>query len=118
MFQPEHRADKAKEIIVKRNPFIAGLLSLIVPGLGQIYGGEGNKGAAIIAAAIVIGNLNIIILPLISMANPVISTGTPDARTIWTYWIPRIVHDVISLWSITFWIWAILDAISIARKNS
>jgi hypothetical protein len=102
---------------MRRNPFIAGILSLLVPGLGQIYGGEGNKGAAIIAAAIVIGNLNIIILPLISMANPVIPTGAPDARTIWAYWIPRVVHDVISFWSIAFWVWAVLDAISITREK-
>jgi TM2 domain-containing membrane protein YozV len=47
---------------MKRSPFIAALLSLIIPGLGQIYGGEGKKGAAIIFAAIVIANLNIIIL--------------------------------------------------------
>ena len=31
---------------MKRSPFIAALLSLIIPGLGQIYGGEGKKGAA------------------------------------------------------------------------
>ena len=43
------------------NPFISGILSLLVPGLGQIYAGEGNKGAAIIVAAIVIANLNIIL---------------------------------------------------------
>ena len=102
---------------MRRNPFIAGVLSLLVPGLGQIYGGEGNKGAAVIAAAVVIGNLNIIILPLISMANPVIPTGAPNSRTLWAYWIPRVVHDVISFWSITFWIWAVADAISVVRKN-
>ena len=38
---------------MKRNPFIAGVLSLLVPGLGQIYTGEGNKGAAVIVVAIV-----------------------------------------------------------------
>ena len=101
---------------MRHNPFLAGILSLLVPGLGQIYGGESNKGAAIIAAAIIIGNLNIIILPLISMANPVIPIVTPDARRIWAYWIPRIVHDVLSFWSIAFWIWAIWDAVSITRR--
>ena len=99
---------------MRRNPFIAGILSLLVPGLGQMYGGEGNKGAAVIAAAIVIGNLDIIVLPLIAMANP---PGAPDARMLWAYWIPRVVHDVLSFWSIVFWIWAVGDAISIARKN-
>jgi len=97
------------------NPFIAGILSLFVPGLGQIYAGENNKGAAIIVAAIVVGNLNIIILPLIAMANPVIPTGAPDLSTLWAYWIPRVVHDVVSFWSIIFWGWAVYDAVSVAR---
>ncbi|MGA7194552.1 MAG: hypothetical protein WBW94_13070 [Anaerolineales bacterium] len=100
---------------MNNNPFIAGILSLLVPGLGQIYAGESNKGAAIIVAAIIIANLNIIVLPLISMANPVISNGETNPRTIWAYWIPRVVHDVASFWSIAFWIWAIVDAIAITR---
>ena len=100
---------------MKRNPFIAGFLSLLVPGLGQIYAGKGDKGGAIIAAAIVIGNLNIIILPLIAMANPTIPVGAPTRITIWAYWIPRVVHDVVAFWSITFWVWAIWDAVSSTR---
>lgn len=102
---------------MKRNSFIAGILSFLVPGLGQIYGGEGNKGAAIIVAAIVVGNLNIIILPLISLANPVIPAEVSEPRIVWSYWVPRIVHDVMSFWSITFWGWAVVDAISIVRKS-
>ena len=95
-------------------PIIAGALSLLVPGLGQIYGGESARGAAIIVAAIVIANLNVIVLPLISMANPAAPAGTPDPRKVWAYWIPRIVHDVASFWSIVFWVWAIVDAVSIS----
>ena len=87
---------------MKRNPIIAGLLSLIVPGLGQIYAGENNKGGAIIFGAIVIANLNIILLPLISVANPTIPMAAPDSRTIWAYFIPRVVHDVASFWSIAY----------------
>jgi hypothetical protein len=102
---------------MKRNPFIAGLLSILVPGLGQIYAGEGNKGAVILATAIIIGNLNVILLPLISMANPVALTGLPETRTLWAYWIPRIVHDMLSIWSIVFWIWAVWDAIIITNKK-
>ena len=36
------------------NPFLAAILSLVVPGLGQIYAGESNRGAAIIVGAIVV----------------------------------------------------------------
>jgi TM2 domain-containing membrane protein YozV len=101
---------------MKRNPYIAGVLSLLAPGLGQIYAGRGNKGAAILFAAIVIGNLNILILPLIAVANPVIPPPAGDPNGIWTYWIPRIFHDLISLWSIVFWLWAVVDAIIITRE--
>jgi len=111
--------DKKERKIMKRIPFIAGILSLFVPGLGQIYGGESHKGAVILAAAILIGNLNIIILPLISMANPMIQPKEiADARIIWAYWIPRIGHEVISVWSVAFWLWAIFDAVSITRKKA
>jgi len=81
---------------VNNNPIIAGVLSLLVPGLGQIYAGESTKGAAILVAAVVIANLNIIVLPLISMANPVNTEGTSEPRRVWSYWIPRILHDVAS----------------------
>ncbi len=104
-------------IKIKKKPIVAGILSLIVPGLGQIYKGEGNKGAAILAAAIVMGNLNIIILPLISMANPVIPSGTSDPRALWAYWIPRVFHDILSFWSIVFWLWAVVDAVIVPGKN-
>ncbi len=102
---------------MKLNPFIAALLSLLVPGLGQIYSGEGKKGAAIIFAAIVIANLNIIILPLIAMANPNLPIHVNDANEVWKYWIPRITHDIASLWSIVFWIWAVIDAFNITRNQ-
>lgn len=101
----------------KRNRFIACLLSLVVPGLGQIYKSETNKGALILAAAIIIANLNIIILPLISVANPVIPPGISDQRALWAYWIPRIVHDISALWSVVFWIWVVFDAFMVEKQG-
>jgi TM2 domain-containing membrane protein YozV len=101
---------------MKRVPFIAGFLSLVIPGLGQIYAGKANKGAAILFAAIVIANLNIIILPLIALANPDLPLLPADAGGIWKYWIPRITHDIASFWSIVFWIWAVVDAYCVAKK--
>jgi TM2 domain-containing membrane protein YozV len=102
---------------MKHSPFFAGILSVLIPGLGQIYGGQSFKGGMIIAAAIVIANLNIIILPLISMANPVIPAGSGDPTSVWAYWIPRIVHDVASVWSIAFWVWAVVDAVITVKKS-
>ena len=102
---------------MKRSPLLAGILSLLVPGLGQVYAGKGDKGAAIIASSVVVGNLNIVVLPLIAMANPETPKGAPNERTIWSYWIPRVVHDVASFWSIAFWLWAVWDAVITARKK-
>ena len=65
---------------MKQNPIIAGILSFVVPGLGQIYRGQGNRGAIILFAAIMIANMNILILPLISMANPIVPPVAGDAR--------------------------------------
>ena len=99
---------------MKRSPWLSGMLSLVIPGLGQIYCGEKNRGAAIIVGAVVVANLNIIILPLISMANP--TFPLQPARAVWAYWIPRIVHDVSSLWSVAYWVWAIVDAFLVAKR--
>jgi hypothetical protein len=101
---------------MKRNPIIAGMLSLIIPGLGQIYRGDGRKGARILCAAIVIANINIIVLLLISLANPITPPLSDAKNTLWAYWIPRTVHDVSSFWSIAFWLWAVIDAIVTKAK--
>ena len=90
---------------MRRNRFFASLLSFLVPGLGQIYCGKGNKGASILAAAIIIGNLNIVFIPIFLLANPTLA---------WAYWISRIGHDVISVWSVVFWLWAVVDAFNCA----
>jgi TM2 domain-containing membrane protein YozV len=92
---------------MRRNSAIAGLLSLVVPGLGQIYAGRSRKGAIILVTAIIIGNLNLLLLTSILAANP--DPGVP-----WAVWIPRIGHDVLSLWSIVFWMWVVVDAVRTA----
>lgn len=107
--------ETTKEISMKRRPIVAALLSLVIPGLGQMYRGEGTRGACILVAAIAIANLNILILPALSLANPVLPPPAADARALWAYWIPRVVHDVASFWSIAFWLWAVVDAF--IRRN-
>ena len=66
---------------MRRNRWIAGLLSILSAGLGQIYGGRGDRGAAILASAIVLGNLNLLFLLLFISDNL-----DPSAK--WAYWIP------------------------------
>ena len=96
---------------MRRNKYLAGLLSFLVPGLGQMYCGRGKKGASILAATIIIGNLNLIFIPVFISANP-------NPEIIWEYWIPRVGHDVMSFWSIIFWLWAIFDAYKSATEEA
>jgi TM2 domain-containing membrane protein YozV len=96
-------------MIVTKKPIIASLLSLIIPGLGQLYCGRNTRGAAILSAAIIIGNLNLLFLILFLETDL-------DAGMGWAYWIPRVGHDVVSIWSIAFWLWLIIDAYRCAKK--
>ena len=68
---------------MRRSSWIAGILSLVAPGLGQIYAGESKRGAMVLVGAIIVANLNVIILPLIAMANPNIASVILDDRSIW-----------------------------------
>ncbi len=95
---------------MKGHPLIAGLLSLFIPGVGQLYCGQGNKGIAILIAAIILGNLNLILLLAFI-------TAKPNPEVIWAYWVPRIGHDVLSFWTIVFWLWVVVDAYLLAKKR-
>lgn len=86
-----------------RNTFLAGVLSLLVPGLGQIYAGESGRGAAILIAAIIVGNLNAIWLSIFATASP--ATGA-----FWSYTLPRLLHDLFAAYGLVFWIWQVADA--------
>jgi TM2 domain-containing membrane protein YozV len=95
---------------MKKSPLLAGFLSLFIPGLGQIYAGEGTRGGAILATGIIIGNLNIIFLPTFAAADP-------NPAVVWEYWIPRTGHDVMSLWSIVFLLWCAWDAYTLTQNS-
>jgi len=61
----------------------SGLPSLVMRGLGRIYAGEKNRGAAIITGAMVAANLNVIILPLIAPANSNGPSGVAANVAVW-----------------------------------
>lgn len=86
-----------------RKPILASLFSLLVPGLGQICSGRGERGALILLAAIFIGNLNAIWLSLYGITSP-------STNGFWTYTLPRILHDVFAAWSIVFYLWQVADS--------
>ena len=93
-----------------RNPYLAGFLSLLVPGLGQICTGKGTRGAAILLAVIIVGNLNTIWLSLYALT-------TPDPDIFWASNLPRILHDLFAVYGIIFWLWQIVDAYQQAKEQ-
>ena len=95
---------------MKKHPALAGFLSFLAPGLGQMYAGDASRGALILAATILFYNLNSIFLPVFVEANP-------DPAVFWKHWLPRLLHDVGALYAIIFWIWAVVDAIKITRNH-
>lgn len=95
---------------MKHNPILAGVLSLLVPGLGQMVADEGSRGAVILVGAILIASLNIIFVAVFVAANP-------DPAVAWAYWIPRIGHDVVAVWSMVYWLWAVVDAVRVRERR-
>lgn len=95
---------------MSRNPYLAGLLSLLIPGLGQIYAGKSQRGAAIPIAVILAGNLNAIWLSLHGITSPGINE-------FWTYKLPRILHDLFAAYSVVFLIWQVVDAYQAGKQG-
>ena len=93
---------------MSRSPLLTSVLSLLVPGLGQIYSGKGVRGAAILIAAIVVGNLNVIWLS-------VHATTSSGPYTFWGHTLPRILHDLFAVWGLVFLAWQVVDAYRQAR---
>jgi TM2 domain-containing membrane protein YozV len=54
-----------KMITGEKNPVVAGLLSFLIIGLGQIYNGQVAKGLVLLVSAIVLGVLTACIGPLV-----------------------------------------------------
>ena len=94
---------------MKRNPWIAGLLSLVFPGLGQVYLGKRVLGAAFMLAFIIIGNLNAIFLSGYA--------GTQTEITFFSHTFPRLLHDIFAFYGITFWIWQVVDTYKLAKQK-
>jgi TM2 domain-containing membrane protein YozV len=87
---------------------LAAVLSFLVPGLGQIYAGKQERGAAILVAGIVVGTLSLISQTLfLSFILSFMPAST--ARTLWWYRVP------LSIYAVIFWIWQLVDAYNQAK---
>jgi hypothetical protein len=89
------------------NPWLAGLLSLLFPGLGHFYLGKRSLGAAFMLAFIIIGNLNAIWLSIYA--------GAQTDLSFYSDTFPRLLHDIFAVYGIIFWIWQAIDAYRLAK---
>ena len=87
----------------KPDKYLAAALSFLIQGMGQIYAGRGRRGAAILIAVIIVGNLNSIFLPVFVSAHP-------DPTLFWAFRLPVIIHDLMAFYGIVFWLWQTGDA--------
>ena len=96
---------------MKKNPIRASVLSALVPGLGQMSAGQGVRGASILIAVIVVGNLNAIWLSIFAL-----STGMTDSHDFWSSILPRVLHDLFAMYGVMFFVWQIVDAYHLAKN--
>jgi len=93
---------------MSKYPILASFLSLLVPGMGQIYAGKSGRGAAILIAVIIVGNLNAIWLTLYA-------SSTAEEAAFWASTLPMILHRLLAVYGIIFWGWQVIDAALITR---
>ena len=94
---------------MKRNPWLVVLLSILFPGLGQVYVGKRALGAAFMLAFIIIGTLNAIWLSIYA--------GAKTDLSFYSDTLPRVLHDIFAFYGIVFWIWQAVDAYRLARQS-
>ena len=94
---------------MKRRPWLAALLSVLFPGLGQIYAGRRGLGGALMLGFIVIGNLNAIWLSVYA--------GAETDLSFYSDILPRVLHDVFAFYGVVFWVWTAIDAYRLAKET-
>ena len=95
-------------ITMKRDPLLAAILSLIIPGMGQIYCGKTGLGAGFLLAFIIVGNLNAIWLSVFA--------GAQTDLSFYSYAFPKLLHDIFAGYGIVFWIWQVVNAYRLAKS--
>jgi hypothetical protein len=94
---------------MKKSPRLACLLSVLFPGLGQVYIGKIALGAAFMLAFIVIGIFNAIWLSIYA--------GTQTDLSFFSHTFPRLLHDIFAFYGIIFWIWQAVDVYRLAKQS-
>ena len=94
---------------MKRRPWLAALLSVLFPGMGQVYAGKRKLGAVFMLGFIAIGNLNAIWLSVYA--------GAETDLSFYSDTLPRVLHDVFAFYGVVFWVWAAIDAYRLAKET-
>lgn len=85
----------------KRDPPVAAVLSLLVPGLGQMYAGRPERGASILVAGIIVGTLALIWQTLFISYRA--------AGSFFPY------RAALTVYALVFWAWQVIDAYHLAK---
>jgi hypothetical protein len=110
------RADEpdAEALLAARqpNPWIAGALSLVLPGLGQFYAGERERALVILGGGVALLT-GVLVMGQVAGPSPAAGT-TPDK--------PRAPLDaaafVLNMALPTYWAWNIGDAVRLCQSAS
>lgn len=92
-----------------RNPWAAGLLSSVLPGLGQFYNRQPGKGAGFLACFVVLAGLLIGGVDLKDLDQALVSGTVPDG-----FWKLLVLELLI----LGILIWSLVDAVRTAKKSS
>ena len=76
---------------MRGGPLQRGLLSFVVPGLGQMVSGRAERGACILGLVLVVGNLNAIFLS-------VYASTLGGELPFFARGLPRLLHDVFAVY--------------------
>ncbi len=91
-----------------RNPWVAGILSGVVPGLGQFYNRQWGKGAGFLLGSLALAALLVAVVDLKELEQAVTTGTTPEG--LWKLM-------VLELLLLGLFIWSIADAARAARKS-
>jgi len=90
-----------------RNPWVAGLLSAVVPGLGQFYNRQAGKGAGFLAGFLALAGFLIGGVDVNALEEAVAAGTVPEG--VWKLL-------VLELLLLGLFAWSIADAVRVARK--
>ena len=98
----------------KKNPVIAGILSGLFPGIGQLYNEDYGKAVIVIAATI--ATISSLVYSLLTMAPMFLAARPLNLQALEPGPVTALVSTVLIL--IALWFYGVIDAITCAQRLS